>query len=135
MGKIILALQAVKKSAPGLVEASSAENGAQKFSVRPFDIKSPYDEDWKAKLPHHTHDQGGDAATQIPIDWFGMQFGRWLANELLANPAQILYWDYQFQFVQVAKQMGSLGIPGNGQNCLCHFDLAARNHLTSSPVS
>ena len=38
MGNIILALQAVKKSAPGLVEASLAENGAQKFSVRPFDV-------------------------------------------------------------------------------------------------
>ena len=127
MGKIILALQAVKKSTPGFVEASPSADGAQNFSVRPFDIKSPYDDDWKAKIPHHTHEKGDDAATQTPIDWFGTQFGRWLANELLANPAQILYWDYQIQFVQVAKQMDSLGILGDGQNCLCHFDLAARN--------
>ena len=93
----------------------------------PFDIKSPYDVDWKAKIPHHVSDEENDVATQTPLDWFGTQFGRWLAHELLESPAQILYWDYQFRFVQVAKQMDSLGILGDGKNCLCHFDLAARN--------
>lgn len=127
MGKVVLALQAVKNPTPGIVEASTAGNGAQKFRVRPFDIKSPYDEDWKAKVPHHADDEEDDTTTQTALGWFGTQFGRWLANELLANPAQILYWDYQFQFVQIAKQMDSLGILGDGQNCLCHFDLAARN--------
>ncbi|KAM0805813.1 kinase-like domain-containing protein [Usnea florida] len=40
---------------------------------------------------------------------------------------EILFWDYQFQFVEVAKRMDSLGILGDGQSCLCHFDLEARN--------
>ena len=66
-------------------------------------------------------------AIQTPEEWFGAQFGRWLAHELLENPAQILDWDYQYQFVQVTKQMDSLEILGDGYNCLCHFDLAARN--------
>lgn len=127
IGKIILALQAVKNSKPGIVEASPTDDGAQNFSVRPFDVKSPYDEDWKTKIPHHVSDEGDDTAIQTPKEWFGTQFGRWLAKELLDNPAQILYWDYQYQFVQVAKQMDSLDILGDGQNCLCHFDLAARN--------
>ena len=126
-GQIIRTLQTLRASKPGIVEASPADDGAQKFSVVPFDIKSPYDEDWKAKIPHHVSDEEDDAATQTPLDWFGTQFGRWFAHELLESPAQILYWDYQFRFVQVAKQMDSLDILGDGENCLCHFDLAARN--------
>ena len=51
---------------------------------------------------------------------------------MLANPTQILYWDYQFQFVQVAQEMDSLDILGDGQNCLCHFDLAARNVMVQN---
>ncbi|KAF6218204.1 hypothetical protein HO133_006165 [Letharia lupina] len=127
VGKIILALQDVDNSTPGVVEASPADDGAQNFSVRPFDIKSPYDVDWKTKIPDHIPDEETEPATQTPLNWFGTQFGRWLAHELLDNPAQILYWDYQYQFVQVTKQMDSIGILGDGQNCLCHFDLAARN--------
>ena len=126
IGKILLALQSVTNSKPGIVEASLADDKSQKFYVRPFDIKSRYDVDWRTKVPKHVPDEG-HTATETPLDWFGTQFGRWFARELLASPAQILYWDYQYQFVQVAKQMDSLGILGDGQNCLCHFDLAARN--------
>ena len=127
IGKIILALQAVKNPTPGVVEASSVDGGSQKFIVRPFDIKSPYDDDWKAKVTPYVPSDGDESVTQNPEVWFGTQFGRWLAHELLENPAQILYWDYQYQFVQVTKQMDSLDILGDGQNCLCHFDFAARN--------
>ena len=127
IGKIILTLQAVTNPTPGIIESSSADNGSQKFSVRPFDIKSPYDDNWKAKIPNYAPDEEYQTATQTPQEWFGTQFGRWLAQELLENPAQILYWDYQYQFVQVTKQMDSLDILGDGYNCLCHFDFAARN--------
>lgn len=127
IGKVILALQDVKSPTPGIVEASLADDGSQKFSVRPFDIKSPCDIDWKTKIPNHNSDTETETTNQSPLDWFGTQFGRWLAKELLASPAQILYWDFQYRFVEVAKQMNSLGILGDGQNCLCHFDLAARN--------
>lgn len=127
IGKIILALQDVKNPTPGIVEATQADDGTQKFFVRPFDIRSPCDVDWKAKIPHYVPNDEVGSATQTPEEWFATQFGRWLANELLENPAQILYWDYQYQFVQVTKQMDSLGILGDGQNSLCHFDLAARN--------
>ena len=127
VGKVVLALQAVTNPTPGIVESSSADGGSQKFSVRPFDIKSPYDDKWKEKVPLYVPNEGDDTATQTPQEWFGTQFGRWLAHELLENPAQILYWDYQYQFVQVTKQMDSLDILGDGENCLCHFDLAARN--------
>ena len=127
IGKIILALQAVTSPTPGIIESSSVDNGSQKFSVRPFDIKSPYDENWKAKIPNCARDEENQTAPQTPEEWFGTQFGRWLAHELLENPAPILYWDYQYQFVQVTKQMDSLDILGDGYNCLCHFDFAARN--------
>ena len=127
VGKIILALQAVTNPTPGIIESSSADNESRKFSVRPFDIKSTYDENWKAKIPDYAQNEENQPATQTPEEWFGTQFGRWLAHELLENPAQILYWDYQYQFVQVTKQMDSLDILGDGYNCLCHFDLAARN--------
>ncbi len=131
IGKIILTLQDVKNSVPGIVEASLADDGSQKLIVRPFDIKSAYDVDWKSKIPDHIADENDDA-TQTPLDWFGTQFGRWLANELLTSPSDILYWDYQLQFVQAAKQMADFGFLGDGQNCLCHFDLAARNVLVET---
>ena len=127
IGKTILALQAVTNPTPGIIESSSADNGSQKFRVRPFDIKSPYDDNWKAKIPTCAPNEENPTAIQTPEEWFGAQFGRWLAHELLENPAQILYWDYQYQFVQVTKQMDSLEILGDGYNCLCHFDFAARN--------
>ena len=127
VGKIILALQAVKCSTPGIIEASSADDGAQKLIVRPFDIKSPHDDDWKSKIPVHKTEEATENTALTSLGWFGTQFGRWLADELLRNPGQILYWDYQFQFVEVAKRMDSLGILGDGQNCLYHFDLEARN--------
>ena len=127
IGKVILALQDVKSPTPGIVEASLADDGSQTFSVRPFDIKSPYDMDWKTKIPNHTPGKETQTENQSSLNWFGTQFGRWLAHELLESPAQILYWDYQLQFVQAAKEMERVGYLGNGQNCLCHFDLEARN--------
>ena len=127
IGKIVLALQDVKHSSPGIVEASLAEGGSPNFSISPFDIKSPHDVEWRSKIPRRVTKTAIETSTRTPLDWFGTQFGRWLADELLANPAQILYWDYQIRFVEVAKQMDSLGFLGDGQNCLCHFDLAARN--------
>ena len=127
IGKIFLELQGVTHSSPGIVEASLADGGSQKFSISPFDIKSPHDVEWRSKIPSRVTEEAIETSTRTPLDWFGTQFGRWLADELLANPAQILYWDYQIRFVEVAKQMDSLGILGDGQNCLCHFDLAARN--------
>ena len=63
MGEVVLALQAVQNPTPGIVEASLAEDGAQRFRVRLFDIKSPYDDDWKAKVPHHADDEEGDGTT------------------------------------------------------------------------
>ena len=132
IGKIILALQDVKNSSPGIIEARLADDGSQEFSVRRFDIKSPYDVEWKTKITDHAHEEEVENSTQTALDWFATQFGRWLADELIANPAQILYWDYQIRFVKVAKEMDSLNILGDGQNCLCHFDLAARNIMVDN---
>lgn len=129
IGKFILALQDVQSSSLGIVEASLEDGGSQDFRIRPFDIKSPYDVEWRTKTTSHVTKEATETSTTTPLEWFGTQFGRWLADELLANPAQILYWDYQIRFVEVAKQMDSLGVFGDGQNYLCHFDLAARNIL------
>ena len=127
VGKIVLALQAVKHSTPGIIEASPTDDGAQKLIVRPFDIKSPHDDDWKAKIPVYKIEEATENTALTSLEWFGTQFGRWLADELRRNPGQILFWDFQFQFVEVAKRMDSLGILGDVQSCLCHFDLEARN--------
>lgn len=129
MGKTILALHEVKHAFPGLVEACPDGDGDQRLIVRPFDIVSPHDVDWKQKISKTVSDDGIDTTTDGPLQWFGTQFGRWFANELLADPSAILYWDYQIRFVEAAKQMDALGFLGDGQNRLCHFDLAARNVL------
>lgn len=129
VGKIMLALQEVKHSFPGLVESCPEGVEDQKVVVRPFDIVSPHDIDWKRKISKTVSDEEVDTTTDGTLQWFGTQFGRWLAHELLADPSAILYWDYQIRFVEVAKQMNALGFLGDGQNCLSHFDLAARNIL------
>lgn len=129
IGRTILALQEVKHSFPGLVDACPEVVGYQRLIVRPFDIVSPHDVNWKQKISKTVSDDAIDTTTDGPLQWFGTQFGRWLAHELLADPSAILYWDYQVHFVEAAKQMDALGFLGDGQNCLCHFDLAARNVL------
>lgn len=128
IGKMILALQAVKNPTPGMIEASG-DDRAQKYIVRPFDVKSAYDGDWKSKIPAFKPDEATATAQQDPLQWFGTQFGRWLAYELLQSPDQILYWDYQLRFVKAAREMEEIGFLGDGQNCLHHFDLAARNFM------
>lgn len=129
LGKAILSLQEVKHPVPGLVEGFVKGNGEPGLGVRPFDIVSPHDVDWKQKITKFAFDDSTGTTTEDALQWFGTQFGRWLANELLADPSAILYWDYQIRFVEVAKQMHALGFLGDDQNCLCHFDLAAQNIL------
>ena len=128
IGKIVLALQAVRNSTPGIIEASG-DDGAQSYIVRPFDVKSAYDGDWKSKIPDFKPNEATATSQQDPLQWFGTQFGRWLAFELLQSPDQILYWDYQLRFVKAAREMEEIGFLGDGQNCLHHFDLAARNFM------
>ena len=128
IGKIVLALQAVKSPTPGIIEASGDER-AQSYIVRPFDVKSAYDGDWKSKIPGFKPDGATATSQQDPLQWLGTQFGRWLAYELLQSPGQILYWDYQLRFVKAAREMEEFGFLGDGQNCLHHFDLAARNFM------
>ena len=128
IGKIVLALQAVKNPTPGIIEASG-DDKAQRYIVRPFDVKSAYDGDWKSKVPVFNPDEAIATSQQDPLNWFGTQFGRWLAFELLQSPDQILYWDCQLRFVKAAREMEEIGFLGDGQNCLHHFDLAARNFM------
>ncbi len=129
VGKIILALQEVKHTSPGLVDVCPEGAKDQNLIVRPFDIVSPHDVDWKSKVSKTVSDEEVDTTTNGLLQWLGTQFGRWFAHELLADPAGILYWDYQIRFVKAAKQMNALGVLGDGHNCLYHFDLAARNIL------
>lgn len=131
VAKIILALQASTNDLPGIIEMASPAscNEPNTFAIRPFDIKSPHDLDWKKKPVDHEWWREGlhEILYQDTSKFLVAQFGRWKAYELLKNPADILYWEYQNQFAEAAEQMARLGLFDDNQNCLCHFDLVARN--------
>lgn len=129
IGKTILAMQSVTSAYPGIVKFSSKSYDSDTFSVRPFDIKDPHDKDWMSKPIDHiswSQDQH-KALYEDTLSFLITQFGRWRADELIKDPSCIAWWDYMHRFVDVAKQMGRLGVFDDNENCLCHLDFNARN--------
>ena len=131
VAKICLALQATTNPLLGLIELASPArgDGPNTFTIRPFDIRSPHDMEWRKKPVDHEWWREGlhETLYQDTSKFLIAQFGRWRAYELLKNPADILYGEYQDRFAEAAEQMTRLGLFDDDQNCLCHFDLVARN--------
>ena len=136
LGKIILGLQEVHSPYPGLIENGVPTTDPDVFNIKPFDIKTRHDKEWKMKPQDHvtwTNDKY-ERRYGTTIDFLITQFGRWRAHELQDDPSGIVYWNYQHRFVETAQAMDRLGIFGDKDNCLCHLDFAARNILVDIPA-
>ena len=119
IGQIILEMQKLSHPHPGIIESSTDDDGVQSFTVEPFDIRSPYDMEWKRKKP--------DAATKDSLRkdyekstlWFiATQLGRWRAKELRIEPTSILWRDHMHRLTDAASAMDRLHCLGHNTNCL-----------------
>ena len=130
IGRTMLELQKLTNPTPGLIEASSNEDGSHSFSVVPFDIRSARDPDWKEKAAAVTAEKKASVLELYQESTFQFlitQFGRWMADELTHRPDGIYDWDFMHRLAEVAGQMNKMCFLGDDINCLAHADLAARN--------
>ena len=129
---VILELQTIGNSTPGLIETSTKDDGVNGFSICPFDIKNPRDPMWKEKRANSVtlEDDNAKALRWYEKDTFhflAVQFGRWRAEQLQASPISIIYEDEMRRLTDTVAAMNRLGVLGNNKNCMVHMDLAARN--------
>ena len=132
VGQLMLQFQEMKNPVPGHIEEIIKENGIQSFTVKPFDIKPPFEKrDWPLKQASPLFDKDNSTALgyyeKSTLDFFLAQFGRWRAEELRINPTKILDPHFMERLADTASQMNRLGCLGDNQNCLSHLDLAAHN--------
>ena len=131
IGQIMLQFQEMSSPVPGLIEEVTKEDGVQAFTVKPFDIKPPFEKDWTLKRSSLLFDADNSRALEYyeksTLDFFLAQFGRWRAEELRINPTEILHPHFMERLAATASQMNSLGCLGDNKNCLSHLDLASQN--------
>ena len=131
VGQIMLQFQEMSNPVPGLIEEIRREDGVQAFTVKPFDIKPPFEKDWMLKRASPLFDADNSRALEYyeksTLDFFLAQFGRWRAEELRINPTEILHPHFMERLAATASQMNKLGCLGDNKNCLSHLDLAAQN--------
>lgn len=136
VGQIMLQFQAMSNPVPGLIEEVTKGDGVQAFTVKPFDIKPPFEKDWILKRASPLFDADNSRALecyeQSTLDFFLAQFGRWRAEELRINPTEILRPHFMERLATTASQMNRLGCLGDNKNCLSHLDLAARNVMVET---
>ena len=124
VSRIILALQPVAAPFPGLIQLRSSDGARFDYSVRPIDLEPTLATEWRKRpLEEFTWEPKADDA----YDFFAVQFGRRLAQELLRDPRRIACEDYQTRFMEAARQMSDMGVFKDQGNCLCHLGLYARN--------
>ena len=131
VGRILLQFQAMTSPVPGLIEEVTKEDGLRAFTVKPFDIKPPFEKDWALKQASPLFNADNSRALEYykksTLDFFLAQFGRWRAEELRINPTEILHPHFMERLAAAASQMDRLGCLGCNKNCLSHLDLAAQN--------
>ena len=131
IGRLILELQKIGNPTPGLIENAAKDDEGPKFSICPFDIRSPRDQEWKKKQASSMTFLADNAKMlrlyeEGTYHFLATQFGRWRADTLHSCPIDILYRDQMRLLAEVASEMNALGMFSAG-NCLTHMDLAARN--------
>jgi len=137
IGLLLLELQKIKNPAPGLIETSTKDDGVQAFTVCPFDIRHPFDLEWKVKQATSKTLEADNEKFQYwyekdTFHFFATQFGRWRAEELQSSPISILGNDQMHRLTDVVSAMNRLGIFDNNHNCLTHMDLAPRNIMVET---
>lgn len=130
-GRIMLQFQLMSNPVPGFIEEVTSQDGVQAFTVKPFDIKPPFEKDWTLKQASPLFDADNSRVLECyeksTLDFFLAQFGRWRAEELRINPTEILHPHFMERLAATASQMNRLGCLGDNKNCLSHLDLAPRN--------
>ena len=131
IGRIMLKFQDMSNPVPGLIEQVTKDDGVQAFVIAPFDIKPPFEKDWKLKQASPLFNADNSRALEYyeksTLEFFLTQFGRWRAEELRINPTEILHPHFMERLAATASQMDRLGYLGDNKNCLSHLDLAAQN--------
>lgn len=132
---ILLKLHDIMHPFPGLIEALADNDKDQKFTVRPFDLRSSSgyepEPDLNTKLPFfHVRPfvKDWEPPESLPPEqstyyFMSAQFGRWKALELRCDSASIRWSNDYDRLVTMAAQMDELGFLGNDENCVCHLDL------------
>ena len=132
IAQLIQELQSLTNPTPGIIENSTKDDGVQNFTVCPFDIRRPFETEWKRRQAQSLtfSDENRKALYLYEKDtcsFLATQFGRWRAEELRFFPIDILYKDQMRQLADVASEMNAYGMFGANENCLTHMDLAPRN--------
>lgn len=122
-GRIILAQQAVTNRRPGVVEASTSEDGTYIYEVGRFPVDPK---------PDMGMDDNILSDTVTVLDMFLDLFKRRAASFLQFNPGgHIQAWLVR-RLAFVARRMDAAGLFKDMEFCLCHLDLEARNLIVDS---
>ena len=129
---MIIDLRKLSNPTSGLIESTTKDDVVQHFSVCPFDIRKPFDREWKKRQANSMTFEADNAYAlrwyeKDTFHFFATQFGRWMAEELQCNPITIMYKNQMQQLTDVASAMDRLGIFGDSRNVFTHMDLAPRN--------
>ena len=125
IGKVLRILQETKHSSPGRIEATEDANGAQTFTVKPFEVQ----------LVALMDDSELDEASHAPsaptydstLEFFESQFARWKGVAMGISDLKVTYME---RLGAATSQMHTAGYFGNHTYSLCHLDLNPRNIMT-----
>lgn len=128
IGQIILKMQKLSQPHPGIIESFADDDGVQSFTVELFDIRSPYDMEWKQKKPDAaTKDTLRKDYEKSTLRFIATQLGRWRAKEPRIEPTSILWQDHMHRLTDAASATDRLHCLGHSTDCLSNRDLAARD--------
>ena len=98
---------------------------SHKYVVRPFDIKSPYDD--SPATPPDAISSTTPANSVLPL--LISQFQLWKAETLIPDPDDYSMAEHYDRLTTIATEMSHLKLLGDDAFTLCHMDFAPRNIL------
>ena len=100
---------------------------SHEYVVRPYDIKSPYDD--SSPTPSDAINSATPANSVLPL--LVSQFQLWKADTLVPDPDDYSMAEHYDRFTTIATEMSHLNLLGDDAFTLCHMDFAPRNILVS----
>ena len=132
LGHIILELQQVTNTAPGLIENSGKIGGFSNLKVSPFDIRKPFDSDWKKKQETSlTFETDNERYLYMykkdTFRFLVIQLARWRSEELHQRALDILDIEHMHHLINILIEIYEIGYFSDRVNCLLHINLTTRN--------